>query len=188
MAVQWERILNADWDDWEELLVIVCASWNILLLSKSEPLRKKDEKKNKRGGQKEAWMGGNRVLLLNYSLSHCLGCCLTYLLFEAFVISLFSWTKRRFNRNELEWLVSRISSSTISSAILCVTEMDWWWSSQDIMGINDCAVKIMINQWLQTALHLMMESDTRYSCNWFKKIPLFDRGRNTKYSNVTKKH
>lgn len=34
----------------------------------------------------------------------------------------------------------------------------------------------------------MMESDTRYSCNWFKKIPLFDRGRNTKYSNVTKKH
>lgn len=56
------------------------------------------------------------------------------------------------------------------------------------MGINDCAVKIMINQWLQTALHLMMESDTRYSCNWFKKIPLFDRGRNTKYSNVTKKH
>lgn len=40
------------------------------------------------------------------------------------------------------------------------------------MGINDCAVKIMINQWLQTALHLMMESDTRYSCNWFNKIPL----------------
>lgn len=68
---------------------------------KIRTFEKKARKKNKRGGQKEAWMGGNRVLLLNYSLSHCLGCCLTYLLFEAFVISLFSWDKKTFQSQRI---------------------------------------------------------------------------------------